>query len=109
MYKVLKLLSIAIITFSSVNASAFTYYEDDPIVFTWQTSSGKWRACGPIQCTSASSGSEKQAIYYITDKGHGKLKWKGDYGKCNAYIGSGSIGAGDYSPKKVIRLAKKYC
>jgi len=110
MIKVLKLLIIACVSISANNVLAFQYYENDAVVITWKTSSGKWRGCGPVQCVSTSYREQEDVIDYITSsRRHKNLKWVEDHGRCVIYMDSGSLGAGDYSPKKVIRLSEDRC
>jgi hypothetical protein len=110
MFKFFKLFSIIIISLMTTNLFAFQYKSNSPLVFTWQTSSGKWRACGPVQCTSTSWNSREKVMSMVTyPKKHGSIRFVEKFGKCQAYIGTGYVDAGDYSPEKVIRLAKKRC
>jgi len=100
----------SVILFAASSATfAFDYYDDKPLLFTYQNNSGYWFACGPVQCLQAGEGSEELVIDRVTQDWHGPTKWAGNYGKCSAYLGKGELKSWDKQPSRIISLMERKC
>ncbi|ELH7496560.1 hypothetical protein LZU85_20465 [Vibrio sp. IRLE0018] len=73
---------ILILTLSIVSAGALA---KDGLVLTWKTSNGNWKACGPVQCTSAQSKTEEEALDLVTHDKHKPTYQHTRFGKCWVY------------------------
>jgi hypothetical protein len=111
---ILKIVTVTIATviyfISSGVACAFQYYDDKPLVYTYQNKHGGWFACGPTQCTQVSEKKEKEAMSYVFDpRRHGGLEWVGNSGRCRVFVGTGNLESWDHEPRKIIKFMKNDC
>lgn len=74
-------------------------------VLTWQTSSGDWKACGPVQCLFTTQKTEEEAIDMVIYKPRHKPLYHDSYGKCKRYTLS-NIESYEFSSEKVHRNSK---
>ena len=83
---------------------AASAHADQGVLLTWQTSSGWWFACGPVQCTSGER-TEDDAISLAIHEDSHEIQYYDQYGKCNRYVVS-NVWSYENSIEKVQRMAK---
>lgn len=98
-----KILSLALILSSVLYSSASL--ADEGTVLTWETASGNWKACGPIQCLWSTQETEQDAIDMVINEDRHEIDYVGHFGKCSRYSVS-NMRSYDESTSKVIRRAK---
>ena len=93
-----------------VAVPAIEYYEDRPLMFTYQNKAGYWFGCGPTQCLQTGYRSEESAISKIDGYKKGEYSYLGSYGRCDVYQAlDGKMSAGDISPARVVARMQKRC
>lgn len=92
-------------------ASAWDYYPDKPLVFMYQTNSGKYAGCGPTQCTSSSYSDYNNAFGKVDGSSYGSYKKIGTTNKCAFFQPRNNVQteSWDHSAAWVIARARDKC
>lgn len=90
-------------------AAAFEYNPNHPMVIVYQLSNGKYKACGPLQCTSTSEANPNTVFDRAKGNDYGAYLKIANAGKCEVYQALSSIKSYDNNAEWVVNRTSDKC
>lgn len=97
-----------VLSFSAVTSNAayaLSYDKARATIAVWKTKSGKWKACGPVQCLTLSEASESKAFENVNGS-YDNYQEIGKSGICKVYQSLEATQSYHHSAEWVLGKAK---
>ncbi|GAA6165507.1 hypothetical protein NBRC116590_32110 [Pelagimonas sp. KU-00592-HH] len=95
----------AIIGTAPTSVLALSFDQSSATIAVWKTKSGKWKACGPVQCLSLAEETESKAFEYVNGL-YSSYQEIGKSGRCKVYQSLEKTKSFHHSAEWVLDKAK---